>query len=864
MSWFDSRNMSRIRGALLGIAMASVLVLGISGCARYSDCVAVEVCNYDDDNCNGLVDETFVNADGVYFTADHCGACDVRCAAVYPTAATTECHVDTTGSQPFAQCRILTCPPATHLVGTTYCAPDVPALCLPCTSDADCALRLPGARCEMSATREGRCSIPCAPSSPDPCPAGFVCASDVRGASCVPASGLCGCSEATMGVELGCLVRAPNGDACAGTQVCGASGLSACTPALRETCNAQDDNCDGGVDESFRDPQGRYVEDSNCGACGIPCAPPGPHMEAHCVTTGTMDAPRCAVRCEEGYVDVDRLIVTGCECRRAPPGGPPPTVGGDGDCDGVPDDTSTYVYVTTTGSDTNPGTLLRPMRSIQAALARGRTEGKTVLVATGLYEGFDLVSGVDVYGGYSPDFTDRQLDLYPVRLVQHPGRPGLPVLTCRGVLARTRVEGFEISASAATAAGEGSTALSFDGCGVAVGIASVQILAGRGADGTLGRSSSDNLPELGLTSLGQLNGTDGAPGDTGTAASAPCVHVEGGAGGPKTCGTVPIGGGHGGAASCDGPVCTNGSPCGNAGCEDFTSGGVCDIAAVLRAAVANPAAGDGQGMPGGRAGLLSYNAPTDRGTCNFCDDNPSLNRFGSDGSDGPMGVDGDGGEGCSGVPQFDPATGTAHGGNGQPGVAGGHGAGGGGAAPGGGFLVIGGTEAGCGSQSGGSGGGGGSGGCGAPRTTGGGGGGASIGILIAMPAGLAEGPSFQRVRVITGSGGAGGDGGIGAGGGANGIGAPGGSGVHWCARGGGRGGDGGRGGAAGGAGGGCGGGSHGIYARGNPSSAYLTALRAGVQIDATGVPGRHGAGGYSPGHAGTAGTDGSGEPIFVE
>jgi hypothetical protein len=846
------------------LACAALLLLTNASCAREALCGGPEVCNYADDNCNGHVDETFVNAEGVYFTADHCGACNVRCSEVYPTAASTECHIDRTGSQPFAECRILACPPATHLVGTSYCAPDAPALCLPCTTDHDCALRVPNAHCEMNGMSQGRCSIPCSQSGPDACPTGFVCASTASGASCIPSNGDCSCNASTMGVEFGCFVHAPDGHACAGVQMCSARGAEMCRPVLDETCNSRDDNCDGSVDESFRDAQGRYVDDANCGSCGTPCAPPGPHMVAHCVTHTTSDAPSCDVQCEDGFVDVDHLAVTGCECRRAADGGPPPVVGGDGNCDGVPDDTSDFVYVTTNGSDTNPGTLLRPMRTIQAALARGLAEGKTVLVATGLYEGFDLVAGVDVYGGYAPDFTDRSLDLYPVRLVQHPGRPGLPVVTCHDVARTTRVEGFEVRASAATAAGEGSTAMAFDGCTAAVQIADVQVLAARGADGALGTSSSEHLAELGLGSLAQLNGTDGSEGAIGTPDGAVCSEVAGGNGGAKQCGSVSIAGGHGGAASCNGPMCFNGSPCGNAGCDDFTSGGVCDVTAVMRAAVANPAPTAGQGTAGGRAGALSYNAPTDRATCFFCNDNPSLNRFGADGDDGAAGIDGAAGAGCSGASRFDANTGTARGDDGTDGTAGGNGSGGGGASAGAGFLVIGGTEAGCASQSGGSGGGGGSGGCGAPRTTGGGGGGTSIGIAITLALGTSEGPAFDRVRVITGSGGAGGDGGIGAGGGANGIGAAGGIGVHWCARGGGRGGDGGHGGAAGGGGGGCGGGSHGIYARGAASTAYLDTLRARVQIETTGVPGRRGEGGYSPGHAGTPGRDGNGDPIFVE
>ena len=101
MSWFGSRvkamksaapQSPAMNGTSRVIVIALALTLGLASCARAVPCVATESCNYLDDNCDGRADETFINAAGLYFTAQNCGACDVRCAAVYPTAATTECH----------------------------------------------------------------------------------------------------------------------------------------------------------------------------------------------------------------------------------------------------------------------------------------------------------------------------------------------------------------------------------------------------------------------------------------------------------------------------------------------------------------------------------------------------------------------------------------------------------------------------------------------------------------------------------------------------------------------------------------------------------------------------------------------------
>ncbi len=749
------------------------------------------------------------------------------------------------------------------MAGAGACAPDVAVLCLPCTTDDDCALRLPGARCLATGSGQNRCGQPC--TGAGDCPAGFRCeggTGDVS-AQCVPESGWCGCSDATMGTEIACLYDGGDSHQCAGVQTCGPDGPSACMPVLAEACNGIDDDCDGHVDEDFRDDAGRYVSPTACGACGVPCAAPGPHMVATCLPAGT--SARCDIQCEMGYVDVNGIAADGCECRRYDGTGPPPAVGGDANCDGVPDDTSDFIYVTTTGSDTNPGTLAHPMRTIEAAMRRGRTTSKDVLVARGIYDGpFDLIGGVNVYGGYAPDFRDRDLSLYPVLIERTDLPPGSPVMTCHGVTAPTRVEGFVLQGTDAVTPGDGSTAAYFDGCTSAVQLASIQVFAGRGADGGRGNASSDNLRALGLMSLDQLAGTDGTDGQDSPAGGT-CTAVPGGAGGAMRCPDGDVSGGVGGAGGCPATRCTNGRPCGNGGCTDYTSGGVCDFMSVLRDAVPNQPAGSGHGPMGGAEGELTYNAPTDRGICNFCDDNPTLPRNGGTGGDGTSGTSGRGGMGCMAGPSLDATTGRIDGGGGTDGTSGTDGSGGGGGTAGAGYAVIGGTSGGCSDVAGGGGGGGGSGGCGAPGASGGGGGGMSTGMVVRLAPGASAGPGLTDVRIVTASGGSGGDGGLGATGGGGGGGGLGGQARFWCARTGGRGGDGGRGGAGGGGGGGCGGGSHGVVvvSRGGDPSAYATALRAGATIDRTGVAGRGGTGGFSPGAAGTGGQPGTADPVAV-
>jgi hypothetical protein len=440
------------------------------------------------------------------------------------------------------------------------------------------------------------------------------------------------------------------------------------------------------------------------------------------------------------------------------------------------------------------------------------------------------------------------------------------VLHCEDVQQATRVEDLTIEAAAVDSPGQGSTAVFLDGCGPEVVFERVTILGARAAAGNAGEDASALLPALGFRSLGELTGVAGGVGAPGGDAALSCS-ASGGGGGPKQCPTGDVGGGRGGDARCAALMCRNapGTKCGNAGCTDFTTAGTCDIAGARAVAVPNPSASLGRGAAPGSAGIATYDAPTNHGHCMFCDDNPSLPRFGDDGGDGARGSDGSGGPGCESGVSID-AQGRLTAADGGSGSAGVDGSGGGGGSAGAGFSRIGNTSGMCASRPGGAGGGGGSGGCGAPGGTGGGGGGGSLGVLIRLRAGQARGPQLLSVRIVTASGGAGGDGGSGAAGGAPGAGGLGGVSEFWCARSGGRGGDGGPGGAGGGGGGGCGGPSAGVYvaADGGVDASYVDALRAGLQVELAGAAGGGGRSGFSSGQSGGDGTDGTAVDVFVQ
>ena len=860
-SWNERR-----RHASRALALLLAATTFGPGCDCDSRCDGPEICNFLDDDCDGLTDEGFVAADGSYSLPDNCGVCGVVCADVFPTAAATAC----VPAGDTWRCAIVECPVGTHPAGDGACVPDIVPLCFPCVRDADCTAYADGALCLVTASGERRCATACSARPGEECPDGFECApTGDGGGQCRPRSGYCGCGPENAGMTFPCLVETAGGQACAGEQLCDGESLGACEAVFEEACNGLDDDCDERTDEDFRLETGEYVHPDHCGECNRPCVPPGPHMVATCRPGPPI---RCEVECAENFVDLDGILANGCECERTVGSWPPSRLGVDADCDGDMDDTTDYIFVTPSGNDGNPGTLVFPMRTPQAAVVRAASTGKSVLLSWGRYPGpLDLAAGVSVFGGYAPDFSARDPSLFPVVIEPVGGVPGMPLLTCRGITAATEVGGLVIQGSDAVAPGQGSTAVLLDGCGPDVRLRDLVVYAGRGADGADGASSSQNLARWGMTSLRDLDGRpggDGANGQIATSMDCVGIRVPGGAGGRRTCpgSGRNVDGGAGGDAVCPASGCRNGVPCGNAGCTDFTVGGVCDMAAVLAAAVPNPAAGDGQGPGGGAAGERTYDAVTNRGSCSFCDDNPTLPREGGNGADGADGESGVGGRGCTAsAGTFDPDTGLWSAAAGGAGTDGTDGGGGGGGTCGSGYDAIPGVAETCADAVGGAGGGGGSGGCGAPAADGGGGGGASVGVAVRLAEGAAWGPTIEGVRILTAPGGNGGMGGQGATGGTGGAGGMGGRGTFWCTRRGGRGGDGGRGGAGGGGGGGCGGSVAGflVVPRGADVAAYAADLASRNAVEALATPGVGGAGGFSPGASGGAGLDGLAEAVHV-
>jgi len=135
------------------------------------------------------------------------------------------------------------------------CMPKFGALCGPCSADAVCGDVSKGALCvKYNDGAAHFCGGECAEDVD--CPAGFGCV-DAKGTQgqakqCVRKAGLCPCTAkaSASGAESLCVVSNEHGT-CTGSRKCEGDTFTDCgaaTPAA-ETCNGQDDDCDGQTDE---------------------------------------------------------------------------------------------------------------------------------------------------------------------------------------------------------------------------------------------------------------------------------------------------------------------------------------------------------------------------------------------------------------------------------------------------------------------------------------------------------------------------------------------------------------------------------------------------------------------------------------
>jgi hypothetical protein len=298
-----------------------------------------ETCNDQDDDCDDAVDNGF----DLSRDPDNCGFCGHRCDLPHSTATCDN-----------AICTITACADGyanvngTHADGCEYACPVWPATSEACNNqdddcdgqtDEDFPLQSDPHNCgscghdclaQGLVCSAGACVLTCPPGTTN-C-SGACVDLDTDPAHCGSCTKVCAFAHATatcidrtcvMGPCLSGYANLDRNDATGCEHTCQV------WPPVAETCNDQDDDCDGQTDETFD----KQNDPANCGSCGHGCS--FPHATALCV------AGQCRMgACDNGYRDLRNGATDGCEYQcPVMPVGAESCNGKDDNCDGLTDET---------------------------------------------------------------------------------------------------------------------------------------------------------------------------------------------------------------------------------------------------------------------------------------------------------------------------------------------------------------------------------------------------------------------------------------------------------------------------------------------------------------------------------------------
>jgi hypothetical protein len=816
-----------------------------------------EVCNFEDDDCNGQIDEGFKDVRGRYNLPAHCGQCGNNCATAIAHATATACVAP--DDRP--RCIVTACEVGFFVnADGTACLALPDTLCRACAVDADCVA--PGSKC-LTIDGSKVCGRDCSAASVfgTACPGGYMCQAATT--QCVPVTNTCTCKPSTFTSLRSCSLST-----CKGFETCGPSpagpAWSTCdiNSYNKEICDQKDNNCNAQIDEGFINPvTNRYDTAAHCGFCNNDCTKYFSPSIQH--TTGVCDATPAMPACTMGpcltevvggttfeFVNVNQDQKDGCECRRVQgnltidaPDRAPNTAGQaswvDENCDGVDGVVGNAIFVSSQASAGGNGSRTAPFQTVNQGLNARRAQNKRyVLVAQGLYrESVSLLAGDQLFGGYASDFLKRDPQLYTSTMVAQSSASADGTVAVRNVgvsqldviVVGFRIEGADAPPAAEGVDGQASVAVVLQNVGVNVIIQSNEIIAGRGGSGGRGLTGTQGFGRQTspLFSGGVGRKSQFFPNGMCT----PNNHLPGGAGGIN--GSCAASAPAGGSVVC--PVYVF---AGNQGNQQ-------------------------QNVPPtvspreGRGGFdWSFDTQSMQSCSHVTESGFPVMIQQHDGEDGRQGLDGLSGTGGQGAAsrartgsilngRWVPSPFAAS--SGLPGLVAQPGGGGG---AGGGVARF--AQGGCqGWEIGASGGGGGAGACGGNGGQAGKSGGASISILLIQT----QGPIIIQNRIQRGTGGAGGSGGFGGAGGLGGAGGFGGTADRWSSSVGGKGGEGGNGGPGGGGGGGAGGPSFGVLSF-NQALVSIQNANTFLTPDAVRTGGPAGAGGSSPGAVTSTGTPG--------